>query len=660
MQLDVGQRFDRYQVIRPLGNGISGESYEALDTLLQRTVTLKLIHPWTTLSDAIRRQFFRELQNMSLLNHSTLASILDYGDVDGQLYMARKYTSFGSLLSTQGRSWFSPPLPLEQAIRYTIQLAQALQYLHANRFLHGALTFSNLLVQSNPLEQNSSTAMPLLLADAGTAHFVRRYGHPFITLLPITAAPEQFSKRTVPASDQYALAIILYYWLAGRPPFLGTPDEIEQQKRSGSTLPLSNLNPHVTPTIVYVIQRALRASIEERYPSLQAFAEALHNAYQPLLYGETNPSIPTPTTKQETFKGPHTPIPAILENQSSHAINQQEASLIEAFSTLTAFIEPPVQPIKQTSTEPTSPSILAAMLSSLLPPTDTQEVPTAPTTPETPTIPVQPEQAPLPEPNPDPIKPEPTPIPEPTPTPAQPEPLPTPQPEPEPLPTPEPLPQPVPDVPQPLPEPTPAPNPLPEIIPETTPETPSTPAPELPLPPAPDIAQPLPDPNMEPELSTREHLSTDLAVDIGQVLPQDEAPSNPSSEAFAPIESAEQTPVRFPLLIITSPYVENPHEVIVDRDEMTIGRAGSSDILLDYDPFTSRHHALLQRQDEGYCLSDRRSAYGTLINGQKLTSEQKHLLQDGDQIVIGQYKIIFYASPTSEQNQALASQNVEA
>src|SRR5450631_3030243 len=116
MQLDVGQRFDRYQVIRPLGNGISGESYEALDTLLERTVTLKLIHPWTTLSDAIGRQFFRELQNMSRLNHSTLTSILDYGDVDGQLYMARKYTPFGSLLSTQGRDWFSPPLPLEQAL----------------------------------------------------------------------------------------------------------------------------------------------------------------------------------------------------------------------------------------------------------------------------------------------------------------------------------------------------------------------------------------------------------------------------------------------------------------------------------------------------------------------------------------------------------------
>src|SRR6266702_3333880 len=126
MQLDVGQRFDRYQITSQLGNGISGQSYEANDTLLQRTVVLKLIHPWTPLSDAIRRQFFRELQNMSILNHPVIASILDYGDIDGQLYLARKYTSSGSLLGTQGRNWFTPPLPLEQAIRYITQIAQGL------------------------------------------------------------------------------------------------------------------------------------------------------------------------------------------------------------------------------------------------------------------------------------------------------------------------------------------------------------------------------------------------------------------------------------------------------------------------------------------------------------------------------------------------------
>jgi serine/threonine protein kinase len=91
-KLSVEQRFDRYTIVRLLGKGISGESYEAEDMLLQRKVTLKLIHPWSPPSDAARRQFFRSLQGMSFITHRSLAAILDYGEVNRQLYVARQYS----------------------------------------------------------------------------------------------------------------------------------------------------------------------------------------------------------------------------------------------------------------------------------------------------------------------------------------------------------------------------------------------------------------------------------------------------------------------------------------------------------------------------------------------------------------------------------------
>src|SRR6266568_7215613 len=118
------QRFERYRVVQYLGSGVSGESYEAEDTVLQRKVTLKLIHPWMILPDSARRQFFREMQGISLLNHPYLAAILDYGEIDGRLYVVRRYLSNGSLLGNAGRSWFKPPLSLEDALRYGRQLAQ--------------------------------------------------------------------------------------------------------------------------------------------------------------------------------------------------------------------------------------------------------------------------------------------------------------------------------------------------------------------------------------------------------------------------------------------------------------------------------------------------------------------------------------------------------
>src|SRR5712692_1989084 len=273
--LEESQKFERYRITRWLGNGISGESYEAIDTMLQRKVTLKLIHPWTTLPDSARRQFFRELQGISLLNHVYLAPILDYGELDGRLYVVRRYVSSGSLLSNEGRLWFKPPFEVADAIQYAYQLAQALEYIHEQGYLHGALTLTNILVLRGANIDHEAGFAPFLLAEIGLANFVRRFGQPLMPLLPITAAPEQLGKRVTPASDQFALAVLLYFWLAGRPPYLGTPEEIEQQKLSEHFPPLSSLNSHITSEQEMVLHRALSVYPDERYPSVLAFAEAL-------------------------------------------------------------------------------------------------------------------------------------------------------------------------------------------------------------------------------------------------------------------------------------------------------------------------------------------------------------------------------------------------
>ncbi|HLX39450.1 MAG TPA: protein kinase, partial [Ktedonobacteraceae bacterium] len=163
--LQEKQKFERYRIIRWLGNGTSGESYEAEDTILLRKVTLKLIHPWATLTDAARRQFFREMQDISLLNHPYIAQVLDYGEIDRYLYIVRRYVSSGSLLSNDGRLWYRPPLANADAIRYTIQLAQALEHIHTQGYVHGALTFTNVLVLRTFDSEQTANFAPFLLAD---------------------------------------------------------------------------------------------------------------------------------------------------------------------------------------------------------------------------------------------------------------------------------------------------------------------------------------------------------------------------------------------------------------------------------------------------------------------------------------------------------------
>jgi len=140
------------------------------------------------------------------------------------------YISNGSLLNKEGRVWFKPPLNVDEAIHYTHQLAQALQYIHQQGYLHGALTFSNVMVVRGQNIDHEPDYAPFLLADAGLANYVRCFGQPLYQFQPITAAPEQLGKRVTPASDQFALVVILYFWLAGRPPYLGSPEEIEHAK----------------------------------------------------------------------------------------------------------------------------------------------------------------------------------------------------------------------------------------------------------------------------------------------------------------------------------------------------------------------------------------------------------------------------------------------
>ena len=449
--LESDQRFERYRIIQWLGSSISGESFEAEDIMLHRKVTLKLIHPFATLPDAARRQFFREMQGVSILNHPYLAQVLDYGEFDGKLYVARRYVSNGSLLSSNGRSWFKAPLAIFEAVHYGHQLAQVLQYIHNRGHLHGTITMSNILVLHNPSLENEHVNRPFLLADVGLTHFIRSRSENNSTPLPITAAPEQIFKRNIPASDQFSLAALLYFWLTGRPPFMGSSEEIEQLKLTETITPLSSFNSNITIEQDGVVLRALSVSPEDRYPSVQAFADALLLTLSP--------------KKQHVFVA-----------ESTNHIISNDIDICEQ-------------------------------------------------TPQLPTVQVS------------------------------------------------------------------------------------------------------------------------------------EATSFTGTETEKHLTEAEDSAI-IAHLIIFSPYTQEPTIVELHGEEMTIGRAGSSDILLDRDDLTSRHHALLKREDNCFLIYDRRSANGILVNGLPIQSDKGYPLIDGDYISIGNYELTFRAvvhTPIDQGNRSLAS-----
>lgn len=574
--LEPGHVFERYRVTRWLGSGVSGESYEAEDAMLMRKVTLKLIQPQTTLPDSARRQFFRELQGTSALNHPYLAPILDYGELNGRLYIARKFVSSGSLLGTEGRLWFRPPLNEIDAIHYAHQLAQVLYYIHSRGYLHGAITFSNILLLRGPNLNNEPDYAPFLLADVGLANFARRFGQEQKSPLPITAAPEQFSKRITPASDQFALAVLLYFWLAGCPPYLGTSEEIEQLKLTETVTPLTSLNPHITLAQSGILLRALSVYPEDRYPSVLAFADALLKTLPPIL-----PTIPK--TEPAQFDGHAIPsfAPASDERAQEPVLATSTANVEPARTARDFDPEPYVTPVLAIDVEPSTAASPAE-----------EPAPVTPfgVIPETdPAIAFEIEIARDDEPA--------------------------------------------------------------EVVTTTEGKEEQQPADTG------DEPSTLEWQDVQPAQINSEDTASNghyASADVQESLPESERVETNTDH---PLHAGETpSPTRIARLIITSPYEDEPYEAKLDGDEFTVGRAGSSSILLDQDNLTSRHHALLKRESNRHLLFDLRSANGVFVNGQKIMVENEYELLDGDHISIGNYEMIFRSGPSSQEKEATTSQ----
>ncbi len=562
-----GQIFERYRIIKWLGNGRAGESYEAEDKALLRKVTLKLIHPWTTLPDSARRQFFREMQGISALIHPYLAPVLDYGETDGRIYVARRYLSSGSLLSANGRFWFRTPLTKIDAFKYVHQLATTLHFMHQRGYVHGSLTFSNILVLHAPNREDEEKNTPFLLADVGLASFVQRFGKPGNEALTAGLAPEQANRRVVPASDQFALAVVLYFWLSGRPPYLGTSEEVEQLKRSGSFTPLSKLHPEITQTQDRIIQRALAVQPEARYSSVLSFAEALLAS----LRSQPLPTLSPPETHEtdaiESRPPTHTDQPTITEDQTRPGADAEESPQPETPDAVVAQS----RAVEATEEEVLEPGTVVA-----------QSDPAEATDPAT-SLPT--EDAPVDSPL------------------------------------------------------AASADSLDES--ETSEEEDLSPSPQE-LSGAPDILEPVatlqPD---EPEDDTTDKLLRKMANASRVSTDTGDEESTPADPDASP--QPTQTPVG-PLLVVSPPNAGAPFEFPLTLPETHAGRAGASDLLLDQDELTSRHHALFKLTDEQVLLFDQRSQKGVFVNGQQIAAETGYELAHGDQISIGDYELTFHAT----------------
>ncbi|MEO7021438.1 MAG: serine/threonine-protein kinase [Ktedonobacteraceae bacterium] len=306
----------RYRYIRLLGMGGMGEVYLMQDTRVSRQVGVKVIRSegaaysaHDTASDAARL-FQREAKAIAALEHPNILPLYDFGEEthdDATLsYMVMPFCPDGSLTSWLKQRGTANLLPPQDVADLLEQAAEALQYAHDQHIIHLDVKPSNFLLRSNKKNPQHPT---LLLADFGIARSSTTVSSAsrVIRGTPTAMAPEQWSSTPVPASDQYALAVMVYELLTGRPPFSGSMEQLMYQHFKTQPPAPNTFNPHLSTALGLVLARALAKEPAERFPSIadfaSAFAEVAHQSAQPPEQANADDYVTLTISRTETEVG---------------------------------------------------------------------------------------------------------------------------------------------------------------------------------------------------------------------------------------------------------------------------------------------------------------------------------------------------------------------
>ena len=267
----AGQQLGNYRLIRLLGEGGFAEVYLGEHIHLGTHAAIKVLHT-QLISDDVEK-FRIEARTIARLIHPHIVRVLDFG-VEGKTpFLVMDYAPHGTL---RQRHPYRTRLPLDTIISYVKQVADALQYGHNQRLVHRDIKPENMLI---------GLRNEILLSDFGIAIISQSSRYQSTQDMAGTIAymaPEQIQAHPRPASDQYSLGIVVYEWLSGDRPFHGSFTEIAIKH---SVVPPPSLREKV-PTISLVIERvvltALAKDPKQRFGSVQAFANALEQACQPM------------------------------------------------------------------------------------------------------------------------------------------------------------------------------------------------------------------------------------------------------------------------------------------------------------------------------------------------------------------------------------------
>ncbi len=280
MTLLAGSRLGPYEVLSPLGAGGMGEVWKARDTRLERTVAIKVLPQHLSSSPEVRQRFEREAKTISQLSHPHICALYDVGREGETEYLVMEYLEGETLAERLARGL----LPLEQTLRYGVEIADALDKAHRQGIVHRDLKPGNVMLTKSGVKlldfglakAMASTSKPAALTSFPTAGpNLTQEGTILGTFQYM--APEQLEGREADArTDIFAFGTVLYEMTTGKKAFSGSSQASLISSIMSSEPPaISTVQPMTPPALDRVVRTCLAKDPEDRWQSARDVASEL-------------------------------------------------------------------------------------------------------------------------------------------------------------------------------------------------------------------------------------------------------------------------------------------------------------------------------------------------------------------------------------------------
>ena len=256
---------ERYNVVEEIAHGGMGVVYKATDTILMRTVALKVLSNKLRDNPVALEYFMREARASAQLQHINIVTVYDIGSLnDGTIYMAMEFIDGKNLkqLVTQ-----TGPFPTKSLVQIMMHACRGLQYAHDNGIIHRDVKSSNMMIAKKD--------KMLKICDLGLAKFTSDDKNSTQAVgTPYYMSPEQVLGNDIDCrSDIYSLGVTLFELATGVLPFV-KGDLPYKHVHEPPPIP-SSFNPQIDPTIETIILRMMKKNPDERFASCNEIISAL-------------------------------------------------------------------------------------------------------------------------------------------------------------------------------------------------------------------------------------------------------------------------------------------------------------------------------------------------------------------------------------------------